>query len=96
MIEKKDKYILKTYCNQLKPVVLIGKEGLTANMLESIRLVLNKRELIKISILKTYTDLTTKELAELLASSTSSEIINIIGRTIVLYKKNEKINAYGI
>ena len=56
---------------------------------------LNKRELIKISILKTYTELPVKELAELLASSTTSEIINIIGRTIVLYKKNPDINAYG-
>lgn len=95
MLDKKNKYKLKKLCNQLKPVVIIGKDGIDTNMLASIHQVLNKRELIKISILKTYTELPVKELAELLASSTTSEIINIIGRTIVLYKKNPDINAYG-
>ncbi len=96
MLNKKDKYYLRNKANALKPIVIIGKDGLTSNTIASINDVLRTKELIKISILKTFNGLEKKELAELIASTTNSEVILVIGRVIVLYRKNVEINAYGI
>lgn len=96
MLNKKDKYYLRNKANVLKPIVIIGKDGLTSNTIASINDVLRTKELIKVSILKTFSGLEKKELAELIASTTNSEVILVIGRVIVLYRKNVEINAYGI
>ena len=50
MISKKDKYRLRALANPLNPVVIIGKDGLTENMITSINDVIRTHELIKISI----------------------------------------------
>ena len=36
MINKKDKFRLRRLANKLKPLVIIGKDGLSENMIESI------------------------------------------------------------
>ncbi len=96
MLNKKDKYMLRAKSNGLQPVVIIGKDGLSVNTINSINDVLRTKELVKISILKTYVGLEKKELADLIASTTNSEVIHIIGRTITIYKKNNEKNAYEI
>lgn len=96
MLNKKDKYRLRALANPLKPVVIIGKDGLTENIVVSINDVIKTHELIKISILKTYEGLETKALAELICSTISAELIFVVGRTMVIYKKNKDINRYEV
>ena len=96
MINKKDKFRLRALANPLKPVVIIGKDGLTENMIASIIDVIRTHELIKISILKTYEGLPTKELAELICSTIDAELIFVVGRTFVIYKKNKDRNQYEV
>lgn len=96
MLDKKDKFRLRALANPLKPVVIIGKDGLTENALISIKDVIKTHELIKISILKTYEGLSTKELAELICSTISAELIFVVGRVMVIYKKNKDINRYEV
>lgn len=96
MLNKKDKYRLRALANPLKSVVTIGKEGLTENLIISINNVIKTHELIKISILKTYDGMDIDELASLICSTVSAELIFIVGRTFVIYKKNKDINQYGI
>ena len=96
MINKKDKFRLRALANPLKPVVIIGKDGLTENMIASINDVIRTHELIKISILKTYEGLATKELAELICSTIDAELIFVVGRTFVIYKKNKDRNQYEV
>ena len=50
MLTKKEKNQLKKAATNLKPVVLIGKDGITQNVIQSIQQVIKKQELIKISI----------------------------------------------
>lgn len=95
-MEKKDKYMLRSKANSLKPLVIIGKEGLTPNIIESIHQVIKKYELIKISVLKTYDGLPIKELGQLLADTIHGELIFVVGRVITIFKKNKDVNAYGI
>lgn len=96
MLDKKDKYRLRALSNPLSPVVIIGKDGLTSNLVFSIEDVIKTHELIKISILKTYVGLPVKELGELICKTINAEFIYSVGRSIIIYKKNKDINAYGI
>ena len=96
MINKNDKFRLRALANPLKPVVIIGKDGLTENIIASINDVIRTHELIKISILKTYEGLPTKELAELICSTIDAEFIHTVGRTFVIYKKNKDRNQYEV
>ena len=96
MIDKKDKFRLRGLANTLTPIVTIGKDGLTENVVIAIKDAIRVHELIKISILKTYVGLPTKELGELISSTIDAELIFTVGRVIVIYKKNKDINRYGV
>ncbi|MCR5331427.1 MAG: ribosome assembly RNA-binding protein YhbY [Lachnospiraceae bacterium] len=73
---------------KLDPVYNIGKGGISAEFTEGILEVLEARELIKISVLKNCDD-DPKELAYILAERTHSEVIQVIGKKIVLYKESK-------
>ena len=96
MIDKKDKYRLRSLANHMKSIVIIGHEGLSENIIDAINDAIKTHELIKISILKTYLGLSTKEMAELICSMINAELIYTCGRVMTIYKKNKDINRYGI
>ena len=73
---------------KLEPVYSIGKGGISAEFTEGILEVLEARELIKISVLKNCDD-DPRELAVMLAERTHSEVIQVIGKKIVLYKESK-------
>ena len=58
-----------------------------SQMTQAIRDALHARELIKISVLKNCAD-DPKELARILAERTGSQVVQVIGKKIVLYKLN--------
>ena len=96
MIDKKDKYRLRSLANPMKSIVIIGHEGLSENIIDAINDAIKTHELIKISILKTYVGLSKKEMAELICSMINAELIYTCGRVMTIYKKNKDINRYGI
>ena len=69
----------------IDPVFQIGKDSLTPELTQGIREVLEKRELIKIHVLKNCLD-DKKELAQTLAERTGSIVVQVIGSKIVLFK----------
>lgn len=75
--------------NTLKTTVIIGKNGLTENLISSASESLLAHELIKVSVLNNC-EVKPEQLAIEIASETKSEIVCQIGRKIVLYKKNVK------
>lgn len=83
---------LRKAANTLTPVFQIGKGDITDNLVEAVDAALKKRELIKLSVLETAT-VTAKEAAETLAEATSAEVIQCIGRKLVLYRKKEEEEA---
>jgi RNA-binding protein len=72
----------------MNPNIIIGKNGLTEQVLENIRLELSKHEIVKLRILQTYISDKGKEkvFAEI-AEKTSAKIIHKIGFTITLTKR---------
>ncbi len=82
----KQRAFLKGLAMELTPVLQIGKGGLTPEVTEAIREAMENRELMKINILKSCTD-DPKEIGQMLAERTHSELVQIIGKKIVLYRE---------
>ena len=73
------------------PVFQIGKSSLTPEITQAVDEALEARELIKISVLQNCLE-DPRQMAEVLAERTRSQIVQVIGKKIVLYRegKNEK------
>lgn len=87
----KQRAYLKGIAMTVDPIFQIGKSSLTPELLDAVREALEARELIKISVLKNCID-DPKEIAQVMAERTQSEVVQVIGKKIVLYKesKNKK------
>jgi len=89
----KQRAYLKGLAMNIDPIFQIGKGSLTPEVTDAVSESFNTRELIKISVLKNCFD-DPKMIAEALASRTHSEVVQVIGKKIVLYKpfkENPKI-----
>ena len=80
---------LKGLAMTMDPILSLGKASLTPEFSESVAEAIKKRELIKINVLKNCTD-DPKEIAQTLAERTRSTVVQVIGRKIVLYKRNQE------
>ena len=79
---------LKSKALELKPIIWIGKSGLTDNVVKEIKLLLKKKKLIKVKFLKTIVkEKNKKELFKELAKKTNSRIVHQVGFVAVLHKK---------
>ncbi|MGD9780346.1 YhbY family RNA-binding protein [Methanomethylovorans sp.] len=78
---------LKAEASQLKPVMNIGKNGITETVVQEIKKHLKADHLIKIKMLKSSREeKDTTTIAEELSQATASEVIEIRGNNVVLYK----------
>lgn len=85
----KQRSYLKGLAMNIDPIFQIGKSSLTPEFTKGIEEALNARELIKITILKNCMD-EPRAIAETLAEHTHSEVVQIIGRKIVLYRESKE------
>ncbi|KRM13235.1 ribosome assembly RNA-binding protein YhbY [Paucilactobacillus suebicus] len=81
----KQKRFLRAQAHHFKPLFSVGKEGLSENWLSQLDGALDKRELIKVSILQN-SDVTTDEVKEFIESNTNIQVVQVIGRVLVLFK----------
>jgi len=85
----KQKQYLKKEAHHMNPLFQIGKGGLNEEMLYQIGEALEKRELLKISLLQNTVE-ETEEVAEVIESKLKATVVQIIGRTIVLFRPSSK------
>ena len=87
----KQRGYLKSLAMKTEPILQLGKGGVTPENTASVDEALAARDLIKISILQNCME-DPRQMAETLAERTHSQVVQVIGRKIVLYKegKNEK------
>lgn len=76
---------LKAVAQRLKPILSLGKSGMTADFLNSVQAALGSHELIKIK-LEHFKD-QRKALAPQLAEKTGSHLVTLLGNVVVLYRK---------
>ena len=78
---------------KITPILQIGKSSVTPELISAVDEALEARELIKMHILKNCFD-EPKEIAQVIAERTRSEVVQVIGKKVVLYresKDNKKI-----
>ena len=87
MLTSNEKRQLKAMANRINAVFQVGKDGVNSNMITDVLNYLNKHELMKVSILQNCPQ-TKEEVADMFANN-NIEVVQIIGKTIVLYKYSE-------
>ena len=83
----KQRAYLKSLAMKIDPVFRVGKDSISPELIEGVREAIDARELIKIAVLQSYMD-DPKEVAQTLAERTRSEVVQVIGKKIVLYKES--------
>ena len=91
MITTKQRAFLRGLGNALEPVMQIGKEGMTENVITSVNLLLEARELVKFKVLNKC-DIDAKTLANDLAKILKADVVQCIGNVFILYKKSTRKN----
>lgn len=94
-ISSKQRAKLMSLASKIKPIFQIGKDGVSQEQLQGLSEALNKRELIKINVLKS-SEQSAKELGYLLSSSLDALLVTVIGNKIVLYKRSNDKNITHI
>lgn len=89
MLTSKQRAALRAKANGLAPSVLIGKGGISPNLLESISESLECRELVKISVLNN-SEYAAKDLVNDLAARLGAEPVSAVGSKMVLYRRSRK------
>lgn len=84
----KQRAYLKGLAMKIDPIFQIGKSSLTPEVTEAVAECFNTRELVKITILKNCLD-DPRGIADMLSERTHSQVVQVIGRKIVLYKENK-------
>ena len=85
----KQRAYLRSLATTLDPIFQVGKSEINDNMTLQISNALEARELIKVHVLDN-SPYTPREAAEALAEATDSQVVTVIGKKFVLYRRSEK------
>lgn len=89
MLNSKQRAYLTSMASHISPIFQIGKASLTPEIITAVDAALEKRELVKISVLKNCAD-DPKEIAEMMAGRTRSQVVQVIGKKIILFRVSKK------
>lgn len=89
MLTSKQRAYLRGLANTMDPILHAGKGGISDAMNKQADDALTARELIKGRVLETAPG-STREVAEEIAAAVGAEVVGVIGRTFVLYRRNPK------
>ena len=89
MLTNKERSTLRAMANKMPAIFHMGKEGLTPAFTNAVRSALEARELIKIDLLSNCV-LDVKNAAEIISQRTGSQVVQVIGKKFVLYRKSPK------
>ncbi len=85
----KQRSYLKKLSHGMKPIIQVGKEGVTPSLIKQISETIHKRELIKISVLESCPE-EVDEVMEKIIERAKCQYVQSIGRKLTIYKRNEK------
>lgn len=89
MLTSKQRAYLRSLANPIDTIVMVGKSGMSPELVKQADDALTARELIKGRTLET-APLSPREAAEELAKETNSEVVQVIGTRFVLYRRHPK------
>lgn len=89
MLTGKQKRYLRAEAHHLNAIFQVGKDGVSSNQIRGINEALESQELIKVKLLESCPD-DVNTVAIEVSAQTKSEVVQIIGHTIVFYKSSDK------
>jgi RNA-binding protein len=75
---------LRSLAHHLKPVVIVGRNGVSAQLIGSVDLALKDHELIKVKFGEFKEE--KKEISAEIALATKSDVVGIIGNIVIFYR----------
>ncbi len=84
----KEKKYLRGLAHELEPIVFVGKQGITNNIIVAINDAIDANELIKIKF-QDFKD-EKKELSKSLAEQSKTELCGLVGNIAIFYRQNKK------
>lgn len=90
MLTSKQRAYLRAMAVHLDTILMVGKSGMSPELIKQADDALTKRELIKGKVLVETAPVSPKEAAEEIAAATKSEVVQVIGSKFCLYRKNQK------
>lgn len=94
-LTSKQRAYLSGAASTLDPIFQIGKASLTPEIITALDEALEKRELIKVSVLKNCIDDPT-EIAHVVAERTHSAVVKVIGKKIILFRQAKKNTKFDL
>ena len=91
----KQRAYLKSKASVMEPIFQVGKSGVTPESIIAINEALEKRELIKVSVLKNCID-DPREIASVIGERTHSEVIKVIGKKMIFFRQAKKNSKYNL
>lgn len=89
MLNSKQRAYLRSLANGIDTILIVGKGGMSSQIIKQADDALTAREMIKGKVLEN-SDITPREAAEAIAKDTNSDVVQVIGTKFVLYRKNQK------
>jgi RNA-binding protein len=89
MLTSKQRAYLRSLAASEDTILMVGKGGMSPDIIKQAEDALRARELMKGKVLET-APLGPREAAEQIASATDAQVVQVIGSKFVLYKRNEK------
>ena len=90
MLTSKERAEFRTKSNGLDTLLIVGKGGVTPNLLAEAEILLDSRELVKGRVLETAL-LTAREASDQICASTGADGIQTVGSKFVIYRKSKKL-----
>lgn len=89
MFTSKQRSVLRSIAQNIEPITQIGKGGISENLITTLSEALDKRELIKITVLNN-SEYTAKDIINELCEKLNAEPVCVIGHKIVIYRRSKK------
>lgn len=89
MINSKQRARLRAIANSMETILQVGKGGIADTLVKQVDDALTAREMIKLRVLET-APVSAREAGEQLAQRTASEVVQVLGSRVTLYRRNVK------
>lgn len=89
MLSSKQRAYLRGLANSIDTILMVGKSGMSPEIIKQADDALKARELIKAKVLET-SDISPKEAANIIANEVNADVVQVIGTKFILYRKNEE------
>ena len=88
MLTSKQRAHLRSIAQSYNTIFFVGKQGIGDELVKQLDDVLNSRELIKVGVQENC-EFTAREAADQIAELTRSEVVQVIGRKFVLWRRSK-------